>query len=184
MGLQRVSDQVMPLLGVPLYKPAFTLPALDCSKHRVIVSGRFRDGLKHVPMLDYLAFIINTEDVDARPVVVARPLLVAMQDYIIAFSEDALKLDALARIFFRHPLEIFDESLLPVGHCWVVLDVQVADIFPDGFCGLTLIEHQVIKCRDRLFVLLKFIRHPFHTSHYPKRPTAQISGGKETRTQH
>ncbi|WP_446861964.1 hypothetical protein [Phormidesmis sp. 146-20] len=134
-------------------------------------------------MLDYLAFIIQAEDIDARPVVVARLLLVAMQDYIIAFSENALKLDALARIFFRHPLEIFDESLLPVVHRWVVLDVHIADIFLDGFCGLTLIEHQVIKCCDRLFVVLKFIRHPFHTSHHPKRPMAQISGDKETRTQ-
>jgi hypothetical protein len=87
---------------VPLYKPDFTLPALDCSEHRVIVSRRFRDGLKHVPMLDYLAFIIQAEDVDARPVVVAWPLLVAMQDYIIAFSENALKLDALAWIFSRN----------------------------------------------------------------------------------
>nr|WP_230967181.1 hypothetical protein [Nostoc sp. NZL] len=89
-------------------------------------------------MLDYLAFIIQAENVDACPVVVVRPLLAAMQDYIIAFSEDALKLDALARIFFRYPLEIFDESLLPAGHRWVVLDVHVADIFLDGFCGLTL----------------------------------------------
>jgi hypothetical protein len=54
--------------------------------------------------------------------------------------------------------------------------VRFIHIFLDGFCGLTLIEHQVIKCRDRLFVLLKFIRHPFHTSHYPKRAAAQISG--------
>lgn len=83
-------------------------------------------------MLDYLAFIIQAEDVDARPVIVAQPLRVAMQDYIIPFSEDALKLDALARIFFRHPLEIFDESLLPVGYRWVVLDVHVPDIFLDG----------------------------------------------------
>ncbi len=112
----------MPLLGVPSYKPDFTLPALNCSEHRVIVSRRFRDGLKHVPMLDYLAFIIQAEDVDARPVVVAPPLLVAMQDYIIAFSEDALELDALARIVFRHPLEISMKACFPsatAGLCWM-----------------------------------------------------------------
>lgn len=97
-----------------------------------------------------------------------------------SLPEDVLKLDALARIFFRHPLEIFDESLLPVGYRWVMLDAHVADIFLNDFCGLTLIEYQIIKCCDRLFVLLKFICHPFHTSHYLKRPTAQISGGKET----
>ena len=38
-----------------------------------------------------------------------------MQDYIIAFSKDALKLDALARIFFRHALEVLDERLLAVA---------------------------------------------------------------------
>ncbi|WP_198941051.1 hypothetical protein [Scytonema sp. HK-05] len=76
------------------------------------------------------------------------------------------------------------KACFPSATAFFVLDVHIADIFLDGFCGLTLIEHQVIKRRDRLFVVLKFIRHPFHTSHYPKRPTAQISGGKETRTQH
>lgn len=68
----------MPLLSVPLYELALTLSALDYSEHRIIVSRPFRDGLKHVPVLDYLAFIIQAEDVDARPVVVARPFLVAM----------------------------------------------------------------------------------------------------------
>jgi len=101
-------------------------------------------------MLDYLAFIIQAEDVDAHMIVVARPLLVTERHN--RASARRAKLDALARIFFPPSSQkyLMKPCFFPSTTFGFVLDVRTsADIFLDGFCRATLIEHQVAKCRDK-----------------------------------
>ena len=50
------------------------------SEHRVRIGRRFGDALQNVPVFDDLAVIIETEDIDAGPVAVSWPLLIAVED--------------------------------------------------------------------------------------------------------
>ena len=50
------------------------------SEHRVRIGRRFGNALQNVPGFDDLAVIIETEDIDAGPVAVSWPLLIAVQD--------------------------------------------------------------------------------------------------------
>jgi hypothetical protein len=92
-------------------------------------------------MFDYPAIIIKPKNINACPIAVTGPLLMAMQTNIIPFGDNALEMDALTGIVLRHPLKIFDKSLLTIGNCGVMLDIDIADIFLDSFGWLTLIEH-------------------------------------------
>ncbi len=83
-------------------------------------------------------------------VLVAGPLLVAMQDDEVAFRDRALEVNALAGILPRHPLEVRDEGGLAVGDVRVVLDIVVARIAADGLRRLALVEHQVVERDDGL----------------------------------
>ena len=79
-------------------------------------------------MLDDLSILVETKDVHASPIVIARPLLKGVEHDVVAVSEHTLEQDVLARIFVRHPVEILDEPRLPVWHHGIMLDVRVSDI--------------------------------------------------------
>src|SRR5687767_9237009 len=105
-------------------------------------------------MLHDPTLLVQPEDVDPRPIAVARPLLVAVQHHVITLGKHPLELHPLARIFSRHPGEVLHEALLAVGDRRVVLDVYLADIAVDGLRRVALVEHEIIEGHDRLFVLL------------------------------
>jgi hypothetical protein len=105
-------------------------------------------------MLDDLSVVVQAEDVHARPVGVACPLLITVQNHIVCFSDNTLELDMLAGVFTRHALEVFDEGLLPVSNRRVVLDVHIANMALDRLGWLALIEHQIAKLGYCLLVLL------------------------------
>jgi hypothetical protein len=67
-------------------------------------------------MLDDLSVVVQPKNIDARPDVVAWPILPAVQNNVIAFGDHALELDALAGIVARSIFEIIDETLLAVGN--------------------------------------------------------------------
>lgn len=56
-------------------------PRPAVSEHAVVVCRLFGNDLEHVPMLHDLAVAVESKNVDARIVVVARPVLVTVQDH-------------------------------------------------------------------------------------------------------
>ena len=99
-------------------------------------------------MLDNLARVIESKDVNASPIGVPRPSLVAMQHDEVIVREHSPELNAFARILPRHPFEVLDERILAVGHRRVVLRVAGADVPPNRFGRLALVEHQVVEGDD------------------------------------
>src|SRR6185503_1652258 len=79
------------------------------SKHRVLVFRPCWNPLKHVPVLDDLSLLVESEDVDPRPVAIARPVLVAVQHHVVALTDHAFELNPLARVLECHPFEILHE---------------------------------------------------------------------------
>lgn len=110
-------------------------------------------------MFDNLAICIETEDVDARPMLVARPFLFTMKDDVVTFGDDALEVHLLARVFLRHPLKVCDERLLAIGHVCIVLDVDIADKFAHRLGRLALVEHKVLEASSVLLVALEWVGH-------------------------
>ena len=104
-------------------------------------------------MLDDFAVVVKTEYVDSGIVPIARPRLVAVENDIVAFGDDALERDVLARVFARHSFEVIDEGLFSVADVRVVLDVDVAGVALDGFAGAAVIEHERIEALRVLLVL-------------------------------
>jgi hypothetical protein len=89
-----------------------------------------------------------------RVVLVAGPVLVAVEDGEVALCHGPDELDALAGILGGHPLEVVDEGLLAIRDVRIVLDVLVPDVALDGLSGAALVEHQVIELhRQRLQVV-------------------------------
>src|SRR5438874_5083423 len=76
------------------------------SEHRVRVRSLFRNPLQHVPVLDDLAGLIESKDVDAGPVPIVGPVLVAGEDHEITVREHASEFDPLTGVLARHPLEV------------------------------------------------------------------------------
>ena len=73
-------------------------------------------------MFDDSTTVIQTEDVDSSPVLVARPLLTAMQYHIVALCDCAPEVNPLARVLLGHALEVRDKCLLAIGNvglCWM-----------------------------------------------------------------
>jgi hypothetical protein len=85
-----------------------------------------------------LAVVIEPENIYTHPIAIPRPLLMAMQYDVIAFGDDSLKMDALTRVFFRHPLKIVDERLLAVGDPRDMLDINIARTLLDGLHRLNI----------------------------------------------
>lgn len=99
-------------------------------------------------MFDDLPGRCEPEDVDAGVVMVARPMLQAMQDDKVALGDHTMDCHVLARPFTGHALEICDEPVDAVRHMRIVLDIDVADITLDRLAGATLVEHQFIEGDD------------------------------------
>src|ERR1044071_2293534 len=66
-------------------------------EHRVQVGRRFGNALQNVPVLDDLAVVIETKDIDAGPIAVSWPLLIAVQDDELTIGQHPAKPDALTR---------------------------------------------------------------------------------------
>ena len=110
-------------------------------------------------MLDDLAVLIETEDVDPSPVSITGPFLMAMQHDEVALGDDTLEVDALPGELPRHSLEVLDERVLAVGYFRVVLNVLFARVLLDGLGRTTLIEHQIVELSHHLLVSLCPITH-------------------------
>ena len=74
-------------------------------------------------MLDDFSVGIESEDVDPGPVIPSGPLLVTVEDHVVAFCDHSLERDPLARVLRGHSLEVFNEGLLAVRHLGIVLCV-------------------------------------------------------------
>jgi hypothetical protein len=68
------------------------------SEHGVRVRRRCGDGLQDIPVLHDLSSVIQPKDVDPGPVLIAGPMLKAVQDDVVALGDDATELDAFVRI--------------------------------------------------------------------------------------
>jgi len=86
-------------------------------------------------VLDDLAVAAEAEDVDSGLVVIAGPLLEAVEHDQVAVGDCAHELDRLAGVLGLHPLEVLDESVFAVAHVWDVLDVLGSRVAFDGSRG-------------------------------------------------
>ncbi len=67
-------------------------------------------------MFDDFAVVIEPKNINACPIGVPWPLLITMQDHVVAFGNHPLEVDTLARIVLGHLREGGDESLLAITH--------------------------------------------------------------------
>src|SRR5688500_16854765 len=85
-------------------------------EHRVLVLRGLWNRLKDVPVLDDLAVLIESENIDPRPVAVAWPVLEAVKDNVVALGNHPAELHPLAGVLSCHALEIRDERGFAVSH--------------------------------------------------------------------
>ena len=131
----------------------------EVSEHAVVVGCRLRDDLEHIPVLDYLAVGVDSEDVDTGVVMVTRPHLVAVQHDVLTLCDGSYELDPLSGELSSHSLEVVDEGLLAIGDMGVVLGVGISRVALDGFGWTQVIEHQVIEGHHVCLVLFKIGSH-------------------------
>src|SRR5438067_5445742 len=107
-------------------------------------------------MLDDLALRVHTEDVDPSPIpiLVGRPLLMAVKNHVVSFSYDPLEVHPFARILPRHPLKVLNEGLLAIRHMGIVLDVSGACVMRNCVGRPALIEHEIVERNDVALVTL------------------------------
>jgi hypothetical protein len=74
-------------------------------------------------VLDDLAVLVESENIDARIVVIAGSVLKTMEHHEVAFSYRSLELDTLAGILPGHSLKVFDKRLLAVADMGIVLSI-------------------------------------------------------------
>ena len=117
-------------------------------EHPVIVRAVLRHFVEHVSVLDDLAFLIETENVDACIVRSLWPELVTMQDHVVNVLKGALDLYVFARVFPRHPLEVVDEGVLAVCDVRIVPSVLRSGEARDRFTKATVIEHHLVEGND------------------------------------
>ena len=67
-------------------------------------------------LLDDLAEVVKSEDVDPGIVLVAGPVLEAVEDNEVVLGDSPLELDPLAGVLHGHPLEVVDERLRAIGN--------------------------------------------------------------------
>ena len=102
-----------------------------------------RHDLQHIPVLDDLAVVVQPENVDTRPGMVAWPVLPAVQDDKVAFGDSADEIDALVGELTSCVLKVIDKGLLAIAHARIVLDVFCTNVALDGVTRTRLIEHQI-----------------------------------------
>jgi len=151
-------------------------PAWLFLEQPIVIFGLRRDDLKHIPMLDNLAILIESKYVDSCVVFVSRPLLVTMENNVIIFRYRSFEVGRLARIFRAHPFKILDKRFLAVRDMRVVLDVLITRVPLDGLTRLTLIEHQVIERLRVALVLLQLAAH-FNFSELLQSDTRDFASG-------
>ena len=150
--------------------PSNLREAVKTLKHTVLIGRIFRNDLQRVPVLDDFSLLINSEYIYSRVVVIAVPVLKAMDNNISSLCQDPLYLDALPRPLPGHAFKICYESLFPRFHMRVVLYVLNSDKPIDGFGRTTFIEHQLIKGDHILFIAVQFVHGSIVL---PLRDTAQ-----------
>jgi hypothetical protein len=79
-------------------------------------------------VFDDLALVIEPEDVDAGPVAVAGPLLIAVKHDEVIVGQHSAEFNAFAGVLAGHAFEVFDERILSVGDDRIVLRVAGADV--------------------------------------------------------
>ncbi len=57
------------------------------SEHRVLIGRCCGNHLQHVPVFGNFAVFVEAENVNSRPILIARPFLKAMQDDVIALGQ-------------------------------------------------------------------------------------------------
>ena len=83
-------------------------------------------------MLDNLAVLVEAKNVDARPGMIARPFLSAVQDNVVALRNHALELDGFTGIATGRFLEIGYEPILAVSNTRIVLDARYRSMASRG----------------------------------------------------
>lgn len=129
------------------------------SEHGVAIGRILRHDLQNIPVLDNLPICIETEDIDASPMLVTWPFLITMKHDMVVLGNDALEVHALARVLLRHSFEVCDECLLSIRYVRIVLDVGIADKLAHGLGWLALIEHEVIEAGNVPLVALDLFVH-------------------------
>ncbi len=105
------------------------------SKHRIVVCCVTRNDLQHIPMFHDLTVIIKPENIHAGIVVIAGPVLMAMQDHEIALGDCAFERYAFSRILAGHALEVVDKRLFTIGDMGIVLGIVGTGIPVYGGAG-------------------------------------------------
>ena len=85
------------------------------SEHPVGICTLIGHNLQHVPVFHDLALIIEPEDVDSGPHMIARPVLATMKNHIVALGDHPFEFHTLTGVIASGFLEIRDESFLPVS---------------------------------------------------------------------
>src|SRR5688500_2285296 len=99
-----------------------------------------------------LAIRRQPENVDCSVILVAWPVLEAMEDNQFSLSDGTFHLHTFTGIFPSHPLELGDEAVRPGRDEGIVLNVFRPDISLDGLPGATLVEHHGAKRQGVLLV--------------------------------
>ncbi len=105
-------------------------------------------------MFDDLPILVEPENVDPRIILITGPLLKTVQNYVVSLGDHTFEVNAFAGVLGSHPLEVGDECFLTIAHVRIVLDVDIADIFLDGFAGSAFVKHQGIEALGILLILL------------------------------
>ncbi len=115
--------------------------------------------MEHIPMFDNLAVFIESKNINACPIAVTRPLLMAMEYDVVSFSNNTSIPHMLTGVILRHFSEVVNECRLSVSDEGIVLDVHLSHVLLNRFGGLALVEHQIIEGLHVLLVPFKFIGH-------------------------
>jgi hypothetical protein len=130
--------------------------ALD---HAVGIGRGIRHALDGVPMLDDLALLIQAEDVDSDPIIVAGPFLAGVQHHVVAFGDGALEEHLLAGVILAQAGEVIDKALLAIPYGGIMLNIGSPGVQGNGFGWLVLVEHQVVKGFGCFFILFELAGH-------------------------
>src|SRR5439155_20013932 len=102
-------------LSMPgVFSPMFLITKKSCQpglEHRIVVGRVLRDALENIPVFNDFAVVIESKNIDAGPIGVPRPLLITMQDHVVAFGKDPFEMHALAWILLSHSGEVVNEGL-------------------------------------------------------------------------
>ena len=131
-----------------------SLPATPPLEHRVVVGRHVGHDLEDVPNVHDPSLLVEAKDVHARVVVIARPVLVALEDDEVALLDRPLELNPLAGEIAAMRSKYSISGSATVASEGFVLAVRVADVSLHRFAGPRIVEQQVIERNRRPLVLL------------------------------